>query len=153
MIWVLQAGDSVPFARRQSRGAVRTPPTAGPVYPARSVGCGMQRARILREPDGLMAATTFGWLVLLCPLSFAFSVAALVALLHRSPVHRELTSTLWSYDSSVGVDAKLQILVDPLSVFMAKLPIAAIAFAGVIGAAYYALRLLIVSMHNRVGQQ
>jgi NADH-quinone oxidoreductase subunit L len=107
----------------------------------------MQRARVLREPGGLMAATTFGWLVLLCPLvgtvavalgynrltsrsagwigtaaialSFAFSVAALVALLHRSPVHRELTSTLWSYDSSVGVDAKLQILVDPLSVFMA----------------------------------
>jgi NADH-quinone oxidoreductase subunit L len=141
----------------------------------------MERARVLREPGGLMAATTFGWLVLLCPLvgtvaialaynritrrsagwlgtaaialSFAFSVAALVALLHRSPVHRELTSTLWSYDSSVGVDAKLQILVDPLSVFMAKLPIAAIAFAGVIGAAYYALRLLIVSMHNRVGQQ
>jgi NADH-quinone oxidoreductase subunit L len=141
----------------------------------------MERARVLREPGGLMAATTFGWLVLLCPLvgtvaialaynritrrsagwlgtaaialSFAFSVAALVALLHRSPVHRELTSTLRSYDSSVGVDAKLQILVDPLSVFMAKLPIAAIAFAGVIGAAYYALRLLIVSMHNRVGQQ
>ena len=106
----------------------------------------MQRARVLREPGGLMAATTFGWLVLLCPLvgtvaialgynrlagrsagwigtaaialSFAFSVAALIALLHRSPAHRELTSTLWSYDASVGVDAKLQILVDPLSVFM-----------------------------------
>jgi NADH-quinone oxidoreductase subunit L len=93
-----------------------------------------------------MAATTFAWLILLCPLvgtaviglgykrladpapgwiataaiaaSFALSVAALAALLSRSPEHRSLTSTLWSYDSSVGVDAKLSILVDPLSVFM-----------------------------------
>jgi NADH-quinone oxidoreductase subunit L len=94
-----------------------------------------------------MAPTTFGWLILLCPLvgtvaigfgfarlrgrsagwiataaialSFVFSIAALVALLSRSPDHRQLTSTLWSYDSSVGVDAKLSILVDPLSVYMA----------------------------------
>ncbi len=94
-----------------------------------------------------MAATTFGRLVLLCPLvgtiaiglaynrlpsraagriataaialSFAFAIAALLSLLSHSPAHRELTSTLWSYDVSVGVDAKLQILVDPLSVFMA----------------------------------
>jgi NADH-quinone oxidoreductase subunit L len=94
-----------------------------------------------------MATTTFGWLVLLCPLlgcivigclfkrlpgrtagwigtlaialAFAFAVAALVSMLGRSPEHRELTSTLWRYDSTVGVDAKLSILVDPLSVFMA----------------------------------
>jgi NADH-quinone oxidoreductase subunit L len=90
--------------------------------------------------------TTFAWLVLLCPLvgtaaialahrwlpgrsagwigtlaiglSFVFALLTLIALLNRSPEHRQLTSTLWSYDSSVGVDAKLQILVDPLSVFM-----------------------------------
>jgi NADH-quinone oxidoreductase subunit L len=90
--------------------------------------------------------TTFAWLVLLCPLvgtiviallyrwlpgrtagwlatlaiflSFAFSVAALVSLLSRDPTHRQLTSSLWSYDISTGLDAKLQILVDPLSVFM-----------------------------------
>jgi NADH-quinone oxidoreductase subunit L len=94
-----------------------------------------------------VSATTFCWLVLLCPLvgtaliglgygrlrglsagwiatgaialSFAFSVAAFIALLGLSPEHRHLTSTLWSYDNTVGVDAKLQILVDPLSVFMA----------------------------------
>ncbi|PZS07099.1 MAG: NADH-quinone oxidoreductase subunit L, partial [Solirubrobacterales bacterium] len=94
-----------------------------------------------------MSATTFGWLILLCPLlgtvvialawrwlpgasagwiatlaialSFGLSVAALIALLGRHPAHRELSSTLWSYASSVGLDAKLQILVDPLSVFMA----------------------------------
>ncbi len=38
-----------------------------------------------------------------------------------------------------------------LGVFKAKLAIAAIAFLGVIGAAVYALRLFIRSMHNRVG--
>jgi NADH-quinone oxidoreductase subunit M len=38
-----------------------------------------------------------------------------------------------------------------LGVFKAKLAIAAIAFVGVIGAAVYALRILISSMHNRVG--
>jgi NADH-quinone oxidoreductase subunit L len=93
-----------------------------------------------------VAVTTFAWLVILCPLlgtilialahrwlpgrsagwigtlaialSFAFSVAALISLLGHSPEHRQLTSTLWNYDFSVGVDAKLQILVDPLSVFM-----------------------------------
>ncbi len=93
-----------------------------------------------------MSATTFGWLVLLCPLvgtgliafghtllpgrsagwlatlaialSFVFSVLAFIKLLGAVPDHRQLTSTLWSYDKSVGVDAGLQILVDPLSVFM-----------------------------------
>jgi NADH-quinone oxidoreductase subunit L len=93
-----------------------------------------------------MSATTAGWLVLLCPLigtivialgwrvlpgrsagwiatlaiaaAFVFSVIAFVKLLGLHPEHRQLTSTLWNYDVSSGVDAKLQILVDPLSVFM-----------------------------------
>src|SRR5579875_190754 len=38
-----------------------------------------------------------------------------------------------------------------LGVFNSKLPIALIAFAGAAGAAAYALRLFITSMHNRVG--
>jgi NADH-quinone oxidoreductase subunit M len=38
-----------------------------------------------------------------------------------------------------------------LGVFRSKLAIAVIAFAGVVGAAYYALRLFIGTMHNRVG--
>jgi NADH-quinone oxidoreductase subunit L len=94
-----------------------------------------------------MSPTTFGWLILLCPLvgtvvialgftrwrgvtagwlgslaialSFACAIGALLTLLGRQESHRELTSTLWNYDFSVGVDAKLSILVDPLSVFMA----------------------------------
>src|SRR5579884_2748701 len=90
-----------------------------------------------------MTATTFGWLILLYPLlgtivialgynrlparsagwiataaSFALSVAAFIALESKSPHHRQLTSTLWSYASTAGLDAKLSILVDPLSVFM-----------------------------------
>ena len=93
-----------------------------------------------------MAATTFGWLVLLCPLvgtavigfgyrrlpgrspgwiataaiglAFACAIGMLITVLGRTPAHRELTSSLWSYASSVGVDANLQILVDPLSIFM-----------------------------------
>jgi NADH-quinone oxidoreductase subunit L len=93
-----------------------------------------------------VSATTAGWLVLLCPLvgtiviasgyrlwpgrtagwigtlaialSFVFAVIAFAKLLSYSPDHRQLTSSLWDYDVSVGVDAKLQILVDPLSVFM-----------------------------------
>ncbi len=93
-----------------------------------------------------MAATTFGWLILVCPLvgtivialthgrlrqpwpgwlatlaitlSFGFAVALLVTLLGHAPDHRTYTSSLWHYDFSVGVDANVQILVDPLSVFM-----------------------------------
>jgi NADH-quinone oxidoreductase subunit M len=38
-----------------------------------------------------------------------------------------------------------------LGVFRAKLAISVIAFAGVVGAAVYALRLFITSMHNRLG--
>jgi NADH-quinone oxidoreductase subunit L len=92
-----------------------------------------------------MSPTTWGWLVLLFPLvgsivlgagyrqlgraagwigtiaialSFAAAIGTLVTLLGRTPAHRELTSSLWSYAVSDGVDAKLSILVDPLSVFM-----------------------------------
>ena len=93
-----------------------------------------------------MEATTFAWLILLCPLlgtvvialgyrrlsgraagwlgtlaialSFGFAVATLIAVLNRGQSHRELTSTLWTSASSFGLDAKVSILVDPLSVFM-----------------------------------
>ena len=93
-----------------------------------------------------MSATTLGWLVLACPiagtiligfgyarwpgrsagwiatfaiaLSFVFSVLAFIKLQGLSPDHRQLTSSLWDYDFSAGVDAKLQILIDPLAIFM-----------------------------------
>jgi NADH-quinone oxidoreductase subunit L len=94
-----------------------------------------------------MSATTSGWLIILCPLvgtivlsllwkrlpgrtagwlgtaaialAFAFAVVTVITLLGKSPEHRRYTSTLWNYAVSAGVDAKLSILVDPLSVFMA----------------------------------
>src|ERR1700733_2347179 len=94
-----------------------------------------------------MSTTTFGWLIILCPLvgcivigagfrrergliagwigtlaiflSFAFAVGALISLLGHAEDSRELTSSLWNYAFTVGADAKLEILVDPLSVLMA----------------------------------
>ncbi|HEY2319387.1 MAG TPA: NADH-quinone oxidoreductase subunit L [Solirubrobacteraceae bacterium] len=94
-----------------------------------------------------MTATTFGWLILLFPLlgmavisltfrrmpaavagivgtlaialGFAAAVCALVALQGQPESHRELTSSLWDYAVSAGLDARLSILVDPLSLFMA----------------------------------
>src|ERR1700761_6087089 len=92
-----------------------------------------------------MSPTTWGWLVLLFPLlgtivigfgfrtysraagvigtaaiglAFVCAVGALISLLGRTGGHREVVSTLWNYDVSAGVDAKLQILVDPISIFM-----------------------------------
>src|SRR5271154_4433547 len=93
-----------------------------------------------------MSATTYGWLVLLFPLlgtliiafgfrtlpgryagwigtaaiglAFVAALGALIALQGHSPSHRELESSLWDYASTVGVNARLSILVDPLSVYM-----------------------------------
>jgi NADH-quinone oxidoreductase subunit L len=90
--------------------------------------------------------TTYGWLVLAFPLAgmlltalgfrrlpgrsagwlatgaiflaFLAALGALISLQGHSPAHRELTSSLWSYASSVGIDAQMSILVDPLSVYM-----------------------------------
>ena len=94
-----------------------------------------------------MSTTTWGWLILLFPLlgtivislgwrawrgtaagwiaslaialAFAAAIGALISLLGHNPSHRQLTSSIWHYDFTIGVDANLSILVDPLSVFMA----------------------------------
>src|SRR5215207_5603148 len=94
-----------------------------------------------------MSPTTWGWLVLAFPLagmlvvslgwrvlpgrsagwigtgaifaSFACSIGALLSLEGRSGEEaKTVVSTAYDYASTVGVDAKLTILVDPLSVFM-----------------------------------
>lgn len=93
-----------------------------------------------------MTATTFGWLVLAFPLAgsiliaigfrrwqgrtagwiastaiglaFVSSIAALIDLQSRSPDSRTLTSSLWDYAATAGVNVKLGIYVDPLAVFM-----------------------------------
>jgi NADH-quinone oxidoreductase subunit L len=93
-----------------------------------------------------MTATAWAWLVLLFPLlgsivialgyralpqkaagmigtvaiglSFACGIAALVSLLGESPDARHHASSLWDYASVAGLDIKLGIFVDQLSVFM-----------------------------------
>ncbi|HEX7610823.1 MAG TPA: proton-conducting transporter membrane subunit, partial [Solirubrobacteraceae bacterium] len=93
-----------------------------------------------------MATTTYGWLVLLFPLlgtivlgfgyrgmggrlagwigtaaiflAFLAALGALISLQGHAADHRQLVSSLWDYASTVGIDARMSILVDPLSVYM-----------------------------------
>ena len=50
--------------------------------------------------------------------SFAMTILTLVALQDRGAEQRQVVFTLWDYAVTVGVDARLSILVDPLSIFM-----------------------------------
>jgi NADH-quinone oxidoreductase subunit L len=52
-------------------------------------------------------------------LAFLAAIGALLSLESHGASHRQLTSSLWDYASTVGVDARMSILVDPLSIFMA----------------------------------
>jgi NADH-quinone oxidoreductase subunit L len=91
-------------------------------------------------------STTYAWLVLLFPLlgtlvvalgyrrlpgnsagwigtaavglSFVAAVCTLVSLQQHGADHRQLVSSLWQYAQTVGINAQVSILVDPLSVFM-----------------------------------
>ncbi|MGE0068351.1 MAG: NADH-quinone oxidoreductase subunit L, partial [Solirubrobacterales bacterium] len=93
-----------------------------------------------------MTATSWAWLVLLFPLlgslviglsfraipaklagvigtlsialAFACGIGALLCLLGEDPEARHHASSLWDYASVAGLDIKLGIYVDPLSVFM-----------------------------------
>src|SRR5262245_60894496 len=93
-----------------------------------------------------MSATAWAWLVLLFPLAgsltialgfrvlpaklagvigtvaigaaFACGVAALICLLGEDPEARHHASSLWDYASVAGLDIKLGIFLDPLSLFM-----------------------------------
>ncbi|MEA2298316.1 MAG: NADH-quinone oxidoreductase subunit [Solirubrobacteraceae bacterium] len=62
---------------------------------------------------------TAGWLgTAAVGASFVFALLALVSLQGEPESHRQLTSTLWDYAVTAGVDARMTILVDPLSVLM-----------------------------------
>ena len=93
-----------------------------------------------------MSVTTSAWLVLALPLAgtlvlslgwrvlpgkmagwigtaaiggaFVFAVITLITLQGRSSDSRQAVSTLYDYASSLGIDANMTILVDPLSVLM-----------------------------------
>jgi NADH-quinone oxidoreductase subunit L len=94
-----------------------------------------------------MSATTYGWLILAFPLAgslvialgwralpgrtagyigsaaiglaFINAIAALIQIQDEPASGRALTSSLWDYAATAGVNVKLGILVDPLAVFMA----------------------------------
>ncbi|HEY4426640.1 MAG TPA: NADH-quinone oxidoreductase subunit L [Solirubrobacteraceae bacterium] len=78
----------------------------------------------------LVTALGFRWLPALAPrapgwvatgaifLAFLSALGALLALQSHVPEHRQMTSSLWDYAVTVGIDARVSILVDPLSVFM-----------------------------------
>jgi NADH-quinone oxidoreductase subunit L len=62
---------------------------------------------------------TAGWIATgAIGLSFAAALATLISLQGHSSDHRELVSSVWTYASTVGIDARVSILVDPLSVYM-----------------------------------
>jgi NADH-quinone oxidoreductase subunit L len=93
-----------------------------------------------------LSTTTWGWLVLAFPLagtlisafgfrrlkgnaagwigtaaialSFAAAIGALISLQGHTPEHRELVSSLYDYAVTTGINARMSILVDPLSVYM-----------------------------------
>jgi NADH-quinone oxidoreductase subunit L len=67
--------------------------------------------RVTRFQAGLIAAGATG-------VSFLCSVIALVGLLGEKPDERAHTSTLWTWLSAGDFRAGMQIVVDPLSVFM-----------------------------------
>jgi NADH-quinone oxidoreductase subunit L len=94
-----------------------------------------------------LSAGTYGWLVLAFPLAgsiliallwrvlpgrtagwigcaaiglaFLNALAALIQIQDKPEEARQVTSSLWTYASTAGVDVQLGILVDPLAVFMA----------------------------------
>src|SRR5271163_3041684 len=60
-----------------------------------------------------------GWIATLAIfLAFLAAIGALISLQGHAPAHRQLVSSLWNYAVTVGIDARLSILVDPLSVYM-----------------------------------
>src|SRR5688500_906724 len=60
-----------------------------------------------------------GWIgTLAIAVSFAASIATLVALEGRGEEERQVVSSAWDYAVAGGVDAQLSILIDPLSVLM-----------------------------------
>ncbi len=50
--------------------------------------------------------------------SFASAIGALIALQGQGEEHRQVVAVAWEYANTVGLDAQLSLLVDPLSVFM-----------------------------------
>jgi len=72
-----------------------------------------------RRLGGRASNRAAGWIgTAAIGLAFVAALGALISLQGHSSDHRELTSSLWGYANTVGVNAEVSILVDPLSVFM-----------------------------------
>jgi NADH-quinone oxidoreductase subunit L len=67
----------------------------------------------------VLRGKTAGWIgTAAIGLAFVCAIAALIALQGHAASDRSFTSSLWTYAAAAGLDIKLGILVDPLSVFM-----------------------------------
>ncbi|TML05807.1 MAG: NADH-quinone oxidoreductase subunit L [Actinobacteria bacterium] len=51
--------------------------------------------------------------------SFLCSILTFISLQDRAAGHKQVVTSLWDYAVTAGIDAKLSILIDPLSIFMA----------------------------------
>jgi NADH-quinone oxidoreductase subunit L len=68
----------------------------------------------------VLPGKTVGWIGTAAIFgAFVAAVATFVALQDRGEEHRQVVYVAWDYANTVGVDGKLAILIDPLSVFMA----------------------------------
>jgi NADH-quinone oxidoreductase subunit L len=67
----------------------------------------------------LLRGRTAGWIGTLAIFgAFVCSVITLLKLQDLHPAQRQVSSSLWDYAVTVGVNGKMQILIDPLSVMM-----------------------------------
>ena len=67
----------------------------------------------------MLPSKLHGWLgTLAITISFLAAVGALFALQDLPEEERQVVSVAWDYGNTVGVDAQLSLLIDPLSVFM-----------------------------------
>src|ERR671930_815529 len=68
----------------------------------------------------VLPGKTVGWIGTAAILgAFVAAIATFAALQDRGEEHRQVVYVAWDYANTVGVDGKLSILIDPLSVFMA----------------------------------
>jgi NADH-quinone oxidoreductase subunit L len=51
--------------------------------------------------------------------SFVCAILTFISLQDRAEGHKQVVTSLWDYAVTAGIDAKLSILIDPLSIFMA----------------------------------
>ncbi|TMK73399.1 MAG: NADH-quinone oxidoreductase subunit L, partial [Actinobacteria bacterium] len=67
----------------------------------------------------VLPGKTAGWIgAVAIGLAFVCAIVALIALQDHTASDRTFTSSLWTYAAAAGLDIKLGIYVDPLSVFM-----------------------------------